>query len=275
MAAKKHEEMVLQGAGTWNEWRTSNGVQIPDLEGADLSVDSVGPLGLEGVNLAGAILRRAFLNGQRLARSDFQNADMRFANLRSVDLDGADLRNANLQEAQLQPALVPFEEDLSSDPTGAMNNLARAVESEGGSFTIEQEGKGRSYSLPPHFIVRGQRMGRPSTLKMATLDGANLGRANLARSVFTKASLRNADLDGATLEEVVLVQADLTGANLRAVKLTELSLAASELQEFPIEIIQLSALRVLNLKNNRIARLPSELVVTCESKRYYRAEAVV
>ena len=260
MAADDDVSMLCKGAKAWNEWRAKNGVRSPDLEEADLSVAAVGTLDLEGINLAEANLRRASLSGQNLTGADVRSADMAGANLRTINLTTADVRGANLQDAQMQPALAPFEEDLSADPTGAMNNLVREVLEEGGRwFIAQQEGSVSSVSLPSVFIVQGERMGAPSDLTMAKLDGADLRRANLRRCTFRDASLRDANLEGAVLEEARLVGADVTGANLRSVDLTELDLDNAVLREIPIEITLISSLRVLKLSNNRIVKIPVEI----------------
>ncbi len=260
MATLKHLEILRNGTDAWNEWRSGTGVETPDLEGADLSVDAVGRLALEGVNLAGAKLNRASLRGQRLGRADLQNAQMEAANLRSVDLNGANLRRAALRHAELQPQLVPFTEDLSNDPAGAMHSLVEEVRSEGGDFSIVERGETTStYSLPDPFIVRGRRMGEPSTLKSANMDGADLGHANLLRADLTGATMRHADLEGANLEEAILKGAVLTGANMHSLRLISLQLSGSDLPDVPIEITRISSLVTLNLSGNRIEKLPPEL----------------
>ena len=68
MANDAHLEMLRRGASIWNEWRRSTGLETPDFDGADLSVDSVGLLDLNGINLANALLNGVSLTGQCLER---------------------------------------------------------------------------------------------------------------------------------------------------------------------------------------------------------------
>lgn len=261
MANEKHLEMLRRGAEVWNQWRERTGLRTPDFDGADLSVNSVGPLALAGIDLSGALLNRASLSGQRLERANLQSAQMQRAILRSVNLNDANLREANLRDTLLQPALVLFEEDLSGDPSGVMSSLVKEIAEEGGDWHTVERGPdaGGRYVLPNPFIVSGRRMGMPSTLQRAVLDGADLRGANLYRADLTKASLCLTDLQGATLASASLRQAVFTGANLRDAHLPELDLKDSELATFPMELINLSGLTRLDLEGNRLQRLPPEI----------------
>jgi internalin A len=261
MANDAHLEMLRRGASIWNEWRTSTGLQKPDFEGADLSVDSVGPLDLNGINLASALLNGVSLTGQRLGSADLQFAQMQGAKLRSVNLNEANLREANLRSAELQPKLVPFREDLSGDPSGAMSNLVSEIAEEGGDWHIVERGSepASRYGLPTPFIVEGRRMGSPSSLQRAALDGADLREANLFRSDLTNSSLSNAELKGANLQSASLKGASLTGANMREARLSILDLSKSDLASLPQEITTISELTELNLRDNRLQRLPQEI----------------
>jgi internalin A len=240
---------------------------MPDFDGADLSVDSVGPLALSGINLAGALLNSASLRGQCLERANLQSAQLQGATLQSVNLNEANLGKANLRDAALQPALVPFREDLSSDPSGAMSNLVEEIREEGGTFHIAESGPSRGIGiLPDPFIVTGLRMGKETLLQQAVLDGADLRGANLFRGDLTGASLCYAHLQGAKLESATLRRAVFTGANLCDASLSKLQLNDSELATFPIEFTNLSGLTELDLSSNRLQRLPPEICLLTNLK---------
>ena len=112
-----------------------------NLQGADLRYAN-----LEGVNLRNASLRNASLQG----------ADLRYASIRNASLQGADLRNANLQYVNLQGA-----------------NL-EGVNLQGANL----EGVNLQYV----------------NLQGANLEGVNLRNADLRNANLQGASLRNADL---------------------------------------------------------------------------------
>ena len=81
MANDEHLALLMQGAVSWNRWRSYNPEVTPDL--------------------AGAAIRGADLRDANLARSDLRGAYLSGANLHDVNLERSDLTNANLETAIL------------------------------------------------------------------------------------------------------------------------------------------------------------------------------
>jgi hypothetical protein len=96
MANADHVKRLLQGVNVWNAWRAANPSVRPDLSGA----------GLDLANLEGADLRKADLSGVQLdsailCGAKLQDADLRQGNLFGANLTGASLQTANLRFANL------------------------------------------------------------------------------------------------------------------------------------------------------------------------------
>ena len=77
--------------------------------------------------------------------------------------------------------------------------------------------------------LTGARL-RDTSFFRATLDGAQLVKANAFRSKFVNASLKGARLDGARLEEADFTKADLSGASLVEADLRRARLDRSNLR---------------------------------------------
>lgn len=96
MADNEQLQVLRSGVGAWNLWRSTQGVNKPDLEGAELSgVD------LSGADLRGAILDDAVLLGADLVGADFRGASLRGANLQEADLSYVQLQRADLRGCSL------------------------------------------------------------------------------------------------------------------------------------------------------------------------------
>jgi hypothetical protein len=160
MANKEHLAQLKQGVDSWNRWRREHPTIYPDLAGADLRRTF-----LDGANLRGAFLdevdlRGAFLDGADLRGASLRGASLREAVLRDANLAGADLARADLREAVLRRTFLD----------GA--NLPKAD-------------------------LRGASL-RGASLRRAFLNGADLAGADLRG-----ASLAGADLDGVVIGEPI------------------------------------------------------------------------
>ncbi|MFO7656793.1 MAG: M56 family metallopeptidase [Bacteroidales bacterium] len=120
----EHLNLIKQGPGVWNKWRSEHPDKMPDLRGAMLSdanltsVDfryalldnaNLGEAYLDWANLENASLRYAILKEASLNGAKFQGADLTGADLKEVNLSGQNLRRvffnyANLKEADLSLA---------------------------------------------------------------------------------------------------------------------------------------------------------------------------
>jgi hypothetical protein len=76
MANPEHLEILKQGVGVWNKWRTEHKDVLPDFGGADL--------------------RDSDLSGADLGDTSLSDADLRGADLRGADLSGADFTDVIL-----------------------------------------------------------------------------------------------------------------------------------------------------------------------------------
>jgi hypothetical protein len=109
MAIPQHLNVLKKGVQAWNNWRTANPGDEPDLAGAKLSTADLREANLRetdlrwadlsGANLSGAILNRADLRRANLNRTIFHLAKLSEANLSETYLSGADLREADLRKA--------------------------------------------------------------------------------------------------------------------------------------------------------------------------------
>ncbi len=104
-----------EGIAEWNR-RRENGVEVPDLSGANLSKAILIGAHLQGANLAEADLHGADLHGANLSGANLTKSNLHWANLSDADLRGANLQcailisavltNANLTEATLIGAVL-------------------------------------------------------------------------------------------------------------------------------------------------------------------------
>jgi uncharacterized protein YjbI with pentapeptide repeats len=87
MADEEQQEILRKGTGAWNRWREQNPDARLDLVGAEL----------EEADLDGADLRHSVISGANLARAHLNNADFQGA-----ALIGAHLGRSNLYQRQPQ-----------------------------------------------------------------------------------------------------------------------------------------------------------------------------
>jgi uncharacterized protein YjbI with pentapeptide repeats len=109
MAIPQHLDVLKQGVPAWNNWRTANPGDEPDLAGAKLNSADLREANLRetdlrwadlsGADLSGAILNRADLRRANLSRTIFHLTKLSEANLSETYLSGADLREADLRKA--------------------------------------------------------------------------------------------------------------------------------------------------------------------------------
>jgi len=149
--------------------------------------------------------------------------DLSGADLVGVDLSRMNLYKANLRGARLcRGAPIPFEEDLSGDPTGAMSTFREEVGSPiGDLITVLHIERGESidhYSLPTPFIVHCTREAA------ANLSGTRLVKADLQEADLSHALMSGADLSDATLDGTSLCHVDLSGARLDRASLVSANL---------------------------------------------------
>jgi hypothetical protein len=162
----EHLTLLRQGVEVWNQWRKEHPY--------------------EKLNLIGADLRKAILNGVNLHMANLSVTDLSGANLSGAGLSGADLAGANLSGANLSGANL----------TGAnlsVTNLSRSNLSRAG-------------------LSRSNLTG--ADLTGANLTGANLSEAILTGAILTGANLTGANLSGAALVRAILVETKLEHANL-------------------------------------------------------------
>jgi uncharacterized protein YjbI with pentapeptide repeats len=169
MAIPQHLEVLKKGVQAWNNWRTENPGNEPDLAGAKLSAADLREANLRetdlrwadlsGANLSGAILNRADLRRANLSRCIFLGAKLSETNLSETYLSGADLREADLRKAFF------IRSDLANADLSA-SDCQRA------DF-------------------------RWAYLIKARFNGANLSGANLIEANLTKSELKQANLEEA------------------------------------------------------------------------------
>lgn len=166
MAIPQHLDVLKQGVQAWNDWRSQNPDDEPDLAGARLSTADLREANLRetdlrwadlsGANLSGANLNRADLRRANLSRTIFHLAKLSEANLSETYLSGADLRKSDLRKAFF------IRSDLANADLSA-SDCQRA------DF-------------------------RWAYLIKARFSGANLSGANLIEANLTKSELKQANL---------------------------------------------------------------------------------
>ena len=106
MSESAHIEVLRHGPKAWNAWREQNPDQIPNLDGAALTLGErqLGPINGGPVNLHSAHLRRAFLRSAALSKAELESADLFAADLTYARLDCANFKAANLSHAVLDYA---------------------------------------------------------------------------------------------------------------------------------------------------------------------------
>jgi len=201
VANPEHVKMLLQGAKTWNQWKSEFVRGKADLRHADLRGANLVSADLRSADLKGVFLISANLRGAHLEQADLSGADLRgafltktnsgganltCANLRGAHLEQADLRYANLTEAIL----------ISADLTQAY--LAQA----------NLNGVNLTAAILAHADLRSAIL-ISADLTHAYLTRANLAEAHLYRAKFNGTSLHQTDFTNAKLAETVFANTNL------------------------------------------------------------------
>ncbi|MFE9609089.1 pentapeptide repeat-containing protein [Streptomyces sp. NPDC006012] len=152
-----------------------DGKAVIDLRGACLKEAK-----LEGMNLADADLRGTVLSGANAEKAILSGANLEQAVLTGADLTGADLSHAEVSKADLKTAVLA---------DAALKNA---------------------------LLVQAD-------LRDADLRGANLSGADLSDTNLNGAGLTGANLSGGDLSDTNLNGADLSGADLEGAHLTGLT----------------------------------------------------
>jgi uncharacterized protein YjbI with pentapeptide repeats len=222
--ADDHQVRILaQGGPAWNRWRRANPKAIPDLRDVSFRTSSPNML---GIDLAGANLRKANLEGADFYRAWLVGADFRGARLGNAifgeaTLGGAKFAGAQACEANFMKAHLP-----EADFTGATLIGAKFY----GAFL--EKAKLRGCSLAGQWFERANL--KDAFLTKADLSGADLRGANLHGTDLRKAILRNADLRGAQLIETDVTGADFSGARVHGVSVWGIKGAAKSQERLVI-----------------------------------------
>jgi len=107
MANHDHVRRLLEGVGSWNQWRDANPTVRPNLSGARLHQAS-----LEGANLSNGFLDSCILTYAHLDQANLSKCDITGANLDGASLHGTSLKNADLRKARLAKSSL-YDVDLS------------------------------------------------------------------------------------------------------------------------------------------------------------------
>ena len=120
MANELHLKLLSLGAKTWNEWRSENQDQSPDLssldltgmdlQGYDLSCSNLIKSNLTCANLQDTNLSQALLNHSILSKSNLCGADLSSANLSDVIAEHTKMNEAKLKNAYLSRSNFSFSE---------------------------------------------------------------------------------------------------------------------------------------------------------------------
>ncbi len=105
MANPEHLAKLKEGVEVWNAWRKKYVNEYIDLRGANLSRANLNGARFDLVDLSGADLSQAFLNGTILTRANLSQANLVQAQLAGANLGGAILNEADLTGANLTVAI--------------------------------------------------------------------------------------------------------------------------------------------------------------------------
>jgi len=208
------------GLKRWQALR-ANGFRVipmPDLARVDLRRAQLPGIALFDVNLAGADLREAFLDGATLpALCQVRLDGASLVGARTTAFTDCSLRSVNLTGAHFFPTSI-----IHSDFTGAR---LRGVL---GGGTQTRDASFKDADLQEACLV-------DSSFGRADFSQANLQRAELAgcdfrEAVLRDASLRDADLTFANLTGADLREADLRGANRACADLTQARIEGADFE---------------------------------------------
>jgi uncharacterized protein YjbI with pentapeptide repeats len=182
-----------------------------DTRFADLAAIHLQHGALQMVNLVGASLTAAHLEGCDLRGAALSNAYLEEAHLQGAQLEHAMLAMAYLPLAQLQEANLSFAHIEGADLRSARLDSANLT----GALL-----QGAHLGGAVLARVMTHRPYQPTDFRGAGLDNVRAEHADLSNARLQGASLRNARLVGARLRGAHLEGADLTGANLEGADLT-------------------------------------------------------
>jgi hypothetical protein len=162
MANPEHLEILKQGVGVWNTWRTEHKDVLPDFGGADLRGSDLSGADLRDASLSDADLRGANLSGADLDSADLSEADLRDADLRNANLFVADLSGADLSGADFTDVTLAYTTFVDND-LSAVKGLEKAHHetSSGAGIDTIYKSQGnipeiflRGCGVPESFIVQ-------------------------------------------------------------------------------------------------------------------------
>jgi uncharacterized protein YjbI with pentapeptide repeats len=236
VANENHVEKLKRDVLDWNAWRldcerNSKGNGIPDLSGADLSLEVLHSADLSRANLQDSILNYTNLRYADLSFACLTRARLDDAILSNANLRGAIFASASLRRADLHDAFLPNAELSSSCLQGA--TLAKAELASAILANADLRGADRSQAD----LGNAKLMG-------ADLSGANLTEASFAGADLTNACLRRCKMKSTNLERACLSRVDLRGAELIGSRL-----GGSDCQSIILGGTVLAGLDLSNLKD--------------------------
>jgi hypothetical protein len=132
VANDKHLAQLRRGAAIWNEWRTRNPDEKPDISGANLRTTNLSAADLRAAdfcaaNLSAAKLGGADLSDAHLSAANLGGADLTAADLSRANLSGADLRAADLSRAKLYQTIFANIDIGKTNGLDSCNHLGSSV----------------------------------------------------------------------------------------------------------------------------------------------------
>jgi uncharacterized protein YjbI with pentapeptide repeats len=182
-----------------------------------------------GVSLAYLDLKKINLNRLNLQQADLDNTDLSEAYIIRADLSGANLRQANLYKTVLRGSQLKGADlsgaNLSESFLGAEDSLLEKTKQANNSGIPL-----RDY-LAQHsneYLIQYIEL-NTANLERAILDRTNFSKSNLRGVNFTDVYLREANLQKANLSEAILERANLSKADLSWADLNGANLSGATL----------------------------------------------
>ena len=277
VAFKNQLAILEKGVKTWNKWRAEKPKTRINLSGADLSEADLNgadfsKANLSGANLGEACLTGANLTGANLSKADLSEAGLIYAvlveaNLHLAHLNGADLSNADLSEADLSRAGLcganfTWAKLGNADLSKADLSEAIFFWSNFSEANLREANLSEADFNQANFSAADLSHANLSgaDLSQANLKGADLSMANLHLAFLSGADLSGADLSGADLSMSHLTRVDLTGANLCGARLSLASLVESNLTGATLTGCNIYGISAWNLELENAEQ--SNLVIT-------------
>jgi uncharacterized protein YjbI with pentapeptide repeats len=178
------------------------------------------------IELGGADLSHAVLQGATLWGANLKGACIISANLQESDLSVANLQDVTFGSVNLQNAMLASTNLQGADLSSAKLN---------GAFFESADLQGSSLR---HQDLRGADL-RNANLQGAKLENINLQGATLVNTNLREANLQHADLQGANLEQTSLQAANLMDSNLHDANLEWADLEGVDLRRANLQGINL------------------------------------